>query len=201
MSDNTIVYEWFANFVTAKAQKRKNYVSTIVNRDPYSHITDFYLKLRRNLISIIKKNRSLADLNNVLKNLNSQKLIHYEALIDQIQNFMQGIKYTWVEPPKNTIEYSGLLVNVNPEIGLKINNEILFIKLYFKKPPIDGMKIKVMQKIMQDSLIDEYPDAKVAILDIRRGVLHEAIVNDKIKIPYDLKQEALIWQKYAEEDS
>lgn len=200
MPDSTIVYEWFANFVTEKAQKRKKYVSRIVNRDPYSHVTDFYLKLRRNLVSIIKKNRSLTDLNDILKNLNPQKHVHYEALIDQIQNFMQGIKYTWVEPPKNTIEYSGLLINVNPEIGLKINNETLFIKLYFKKPPIDGMKVKVMQKIMQDALQNDFPGTKVAILDIRRCILYKATIDEEVKIPYNLEQEALIWQKYAEED-
>ncbi len=69
MPDDTIVYEWFANFVTEKARKRKKYVSTIVNKEPYSYITDFYLKLRRNLVSIIKKNKSLTDLNDILKSL------------------------------------------------------------------------------------------------------------------------------------
>ena len=200
MLNDMIVYEWFANFVTEKARKRKKYVSTIVNKEPYSHITDFYLKLRRNLVSIIKKNKSLTDLNDILKNLNPQKQVHYETLIDQIQNFMQGIKYSWVEPPKNTIEYSGLLLKVNPEIGLKINNETLFIKLYFKKSPINGMKVKVMQKIMQDALQSDFPETKVAILDIRRGILYKTIINEEIKIPYNLEQEALLWQKYAEED-
>ena len=113
---------------------------------------------------------------------------------------MQGIKYSWVEPPKNTIEYSGLLLKVNPEIGLKINNETLFIKLYFKKSPINGMKVKVMQKIMQDALQSDFPETKVAILDIRRGILYKTIINEEIKIPYNLEQEALLWQKYAEED-
>ena len=113
---------------------------------------------------------------------------------------MQGINYTWVEPPKKTIEYSGLLLKVNPEIGLKINEKVLFIKMYFKQSPIDNAKIKVMQKIMQDALIDEFQDAEVAIWDIRRGLLYQARVNEDIKIPYNLEQEALIWKKYAEED-
>lgn len=200
MPDDMIIYEWFANFVTENVRKRKKYVSTIVNKEPYSYITDFYLKLRRNLVSIIKKNESLTDLNNILKNLNPQKHVHYETLIEQIQNFMQGIRYTWVEPLKNTIEYSGLLLKVNPEIGLKINNETLFIKLYFKKPPIDDMKVKVMQKIMQDALQHDFPETKVAILDIRRCILYKATIDEEIKIPYNLEQEALVWQKYAEED-
>lgn len=200
MPDNVVIYEWFANFVTEKPQKRKKYVSKIVNKEPYVFYKDFYLTLRTKLISLIKNNQSLVDLKDILKKLNPKKYIHYELLIDQIQDFMQGINYTWVEPPKNTIEYSGLLLKVNPEIGLKINGKILFIKMYFKQAPIDKAKVKVMQKIMQDSLMNEFPYAEVAILDIRRGFLHQIKVNEDIKIPYNLEQEALIWQKYAEEE-
>ena len=72
--------------------------------------------------------------------------------------------------------------------------------MYFKQEPIDKAKVKVMQKIMQDSLMNEFPYAEVAILDIRRGILHQIKVNEDIKIPYNLEQEALIWQKYAEEE-
>ncbi len=200
MPGNVIIYEWFANFVTEKPQKRKKYVSKIVNKDPYVFYKDFYLTLRTKLISLIKNNQSLVDLKDILKKLNPKKHIHYEILINQIQDFMQGINYTWVEPPKNIIEYSELLLKVNPEIGLKINEKILFIKMYFKQEPIDKAKVKVMQKIMQDSLMNEFPYAEVAILDIRRGILHQIKVNEDIKIPYNLEQEALIWQKYAEEE-
>ena len=62
------------------------------------------------------------------------------------------------------------------------------------------MKVKVMQKIMQDALQCDFPEAKVAILDIRRGILYKATIDEEIKIPYNLEQEALIWQRYAEED-
>ena len=32
MSDNVIIYEWFANFVTEKPNKRKRYVNKIINK-------------------------------------------------------------------------------------------------------------------------------------------------------------------------
>ena len=200
MPDDAIIYEWFANFVTEKPQKRKSFVSKVINKEPYVFYKDYYLALRTKLISLIKKNQSLTNLKDILKKIKPKKYIHYEELIDQIQGFMQGINYTWVEPPRKTIEYSGLLLKVNPEIGLKINEKVLFIKMYFKQSPIDNAKIKVMQKIMQDALIDEFQDAEVAIWDIRRGLLYQARVNEDIKIPYNLEQEALIWKKYAEED-
>lgn len=133
MSDSVIIYEWFANFVTEKPNKRKKYVNKIINKEPYAFEKDYYSVLRIKLISTIKKNKSLIELNQMLKKINPKKHNHYEVLIDQIQNFMQGVKYIWVEPPKNIIEYSGLQLKVNPEIGININGETLFIKMYFKQ--------------------------------------------------------------------
>ena len=200
MPDNVIIYEWFANFVTEKPQKRKSYVSKVINKEPYVFYKDFYSVLRTKLISILRNKKPLTELNGILKNQKPIRQNHYEILINQIQNYFKDKRYTWIEPPKNIIEYSGLLLKVNPEIGLKLSNRTLFIKMYLKQPLISNSKIKVMQKIMQDTLKDLYPDARVAILDIRRGILHEVSINERIKIPYNLEHEALIWQKYAEED-
>ena len=137
----------------------------------------------------------------MLKKINPKKHDHYEVLIDQIQNFMQGIKYIWVEPPKNIVEYSGLQLKVNPEIGINIKGETLFIKMYFKQDQIENEKVNVMLKIMQDSIKEDYQNAKVAILDIRRCELHKKDINEEITIPYNLDQEARVWQRYVEEDN
>lgn len=201
MSDNVIIYEWFANFVIEKPNKRKRYVNKVINKGPYSFEKDYYSIFRAKLISAIKKNKSLIELNNMLKKINPRKYNHYEVLIDQIQNFMQGVKYIWVEPPKNIIEYSGLQLKVNPEIGININGETLFIKMYFKQEQINTKKVNVMLKIMQDSIKEDYPNAKVAILDIRHCELHKRDVNEEVVIPYNLDQEAKVWQKYVEENN
>ena len=200
MPDDVVIYEWFANFVTEKPQKRKGYVSNVINKEPYVFYKDFYSVLRTKLTSILRNNKPLTELNEILKNQKPIRQFHYETLINQIQYFFKGKKYTWIEPPKNIIEYSGLQLKVNPEIGLRCNDKTLFIKMYLKQPPISNSKIVVMQKIMQDALKDVYPDAEVAILDIRCGILHDVSINEEIKIPYNLEQEALIWKKYAEED-
>ena len=201
MSDSVIIYEWFANFVTEKPNKRKKYVNKIINKEPYAFKKDYYSVLRIKLISTIKKNKSLIELNQMLKKINPKKHNHYEVLIDQIQNFMQGVKYIWVEPPKNIIEYSGLQLKVNPEIGININGETLFIKMYFKQDQIENEKVNVMLKIMQDSIKEDYQNAKVAILDVRRCELHKKDINEEIIIPYNLDQEARVWQRYVEEDN
>lgn len=201
MSDSVIIYEWFANFVTEKPNKRKKYVNKIINKEPYAFEKDYYSVLRIKLISTIKKNKSLIELNQMLKKINPKKHNHYEVLIDQIQNFMQGVKYIWVEPPKNIIEYSGLQLKVNPEIGININGETLFIKMYFKQDQIENEKVNIMLKIMQDSIKEDYQNAKVAILDVRRCELHKKDINEEIIIPYNLDQEARVWQRYVEEDN
>lgn len=58
-----------------------------------------------------------------------------------------------------------------------------------------------MLKIMQDSIKEDYQNAKVAILDVRRCELHKKDINEEIIIPYNLDQEARVWQRYVEEDN
>ncbi|MBE7706867.1 MAG: hypothetical protein E7Z91_06470 [Cyanobacteria bacterium SIG30] len=48
----------------------------------------------------------------------------------------QKIIYCWVTPPRNQVDYADLSLIVNPEIGLKIEDEEFFIKMYFKKPDL-----------------------------------------------------------------
>ena len=55
MPDDAIIYEWFANFVTEKPQKRKSFVSKVINKEPYVFYKDYYLALRTKLISLIKR--------------------------------------------------------------------------------------------------------------------------------------------------
>ncbi len=197
---NVIVFERFADFLIKKQQYKKSYVHNVIQKGIYKPEQDYYLKLRQKLITLFKKNIPLSELDNILKKIASTKFSNYEILIDQIQNFMQGKKYSWITPPRNAIVYAGLELTVNPEIGLNINNETYLIKMYFKKIKLDPTKARIMQKIMQDALKDETANIKIAIWDIRRGVLYDTQVDREIKVPYDFEQEALIWQKYAEED-
>ena len=197
---DVIVFERFADFLIKNQRYKKNYVHNVMQKGAYKPEQDYYLKLRQKLISLFKKNASLNELDNILKKITPKKFNNYEILIEQIQNFMQGKKYTWIMPPRNTIDYAGLVLTVNPEISLNIDGEIFLIKMYFKKKELSNSKAKIMQKIMQDALQNGTSNVKVAIWDIRRGMLYDVSINKKIKVPYNLEQEALNWQKYAEVD-
>mgnify|MGYP000809078189 FL=1 len=72
--------------------------------------------------------------------------------------------------------------------------------MYFKKQPLNATKVKVMIKIMQDTFKEDYPNARYAVWDIRQNIFYDKKANEVIKIPYNLKQEALIWLKYASEE-
>ena len=195
-----IVFEKFADFLTKKQRFKKNYVHNVIKQGVYRPEEDYYLNLRQRLKSLMKKNSSLNELDIILKKIAPKKFDNYEVLIDQIQNYMQNKKYTWVTPPRYTKNYSGLMLTVNPEIGLQIDEKTYFIKMYFKKKELDSEKVGIMQKIMQDALKNDFPDTNVAVWDIRQGILHDVPINKEVSIPYDLENEAIIWQKYAEEE-
>ncbi|DAB14651.1 TPA: hypothetical protein CPU00_08930 [Candidatus Gastranaerophilales bacterium HUM_18] len=197
---DVIVFERFADFLEKKDRFKKNYVHKVISQGVYQPQEDYYLRLRQKLISLFRKNSSLDELDEILKKITPKKFDNYETLIDQIQNFMQGKTYTWITPPRYQIDYSRLELTVNPEIGLCIEGEDYFIKMYFKKQPLNATKVKVMIKIMQDTFKEDYPNARYAVWDIRQNIFYDKKANEVIKIPYNLKQEALIWLKYASEE-
>ena len=84
-----IVFERFADYLIKKIQHRKSYVKRIVNQKKYDPVEDYYLKLRQRLISLLKKQAPLSELDNIIKNLTPKRIDNYEFLIDQIQLFLQ----------------------------------------------------------------------------------------------------------------
>ena len=195
-----IVFERFADYLIKKIQHRKSYVKRIVNQKKYDPVEDYYLKLRQRLISLLKKQAPLSELDNIIKNLTPKRIDNYEFLIYQIQLFLKYKKYCWVTPPRNQVDYADLSLIVNPEIGLKIEDEEFFIKMYFKKPDLKKDKVDILLKIMQDAYKEEFPNANFAVWDVRRGSLYQVKASDDIRVSYNFEQEAKNWLKYATEE-
>ena len=86
------------------------------------------------------------------------------------------------------------------EIGLKIEDEEFFIKMYFKKPDLKKDKVDILLKIMQDAYKEEFPNANFAVWDVRRGSLYQVKASDDIRVSYNFEQEAKNWLKYATEE-
>jgi hypothetical protein len=195
-----IVFERFADFIEKKPNSKKKYVSKVMNQGQYQPQEDYYLQLRQKLKSVFRNHSSIEELNGLLKKINPRKFNNYETLIDQIQNFMQGKTYAWLNPPRYKIDYSGLELTVNPEIGLSMNGNNYFIKMYFKQETMSKTKAQIMQRIMQDAFKKDFPNAHFAIWDIRNNAFYSQKADEEVNCPYNLKQEALLWLKLVSED-
>ena len=80
----------------------------------------------------------------------------------------------WVESPPKVIWESGALsVRVNPELGIRVDGVDHYVKLYFKKAPLTKQRLAMALHLLETSTRGARPaGTQVAILDVRRGVLH-----------------------------
>lgn len=196
-----LIFEKFADYVLKKEKFKKNFVHQVISQGKYEPRQDYYLQLRTRLISLLRKNVSLSELENIIANVSERKTSNYTILIENIQNFLRGKRYTWIEPIKNEIDYSGLIIKVNPEIGLEIDGTIYYIKMYFKQKEISIQKVGILEKMMQDACKTETTNVKLAIWDIRRCKIYSKDSQEEISINYDLQKEALSWLKYANDEA
>jgi len=197
---SSIIFERFADYILKKEKSKKNFVHKIINQGDYEAKKDYYLQLRIKLINLLKKNKSLEELDELISVVSSKKTNNYRVLIENIQSFLKGRNYKWIDPQKGEINYSGLTVNVNPEIGLLIDGTTYYIKIYFKQQEISIKKVCILEKIMQDFCKEENNNVKLAVWDIKRCKMHFKDSQEIINIDYDLNKEALNWLRYAAEE-
>lgn len=196
-----LIFEKFADYVLKKEKYKKSFVHQTINQGKYEPQQDYYLQLRTRLISLLRKNIPLNELENIIGNISERKTGNYTTLIENIQSFLNGKRYKWVEPIKNEIDYSGLTIKVNPEIGLELDGTMYYIKMYFKQKEISIQKVSILEKMMQDACKTETVNVKLAIWDIRRCKIYSKESEEEISIDYDLQKEALSWLKYANDEA
>lgn len=195
-----IMYGSFVDYILTKDKSKKAFIRKMKTRGNYSVAKDFYMPLRNCIIQVCKKNKSIDELDNMHNKLSDQrKKNSYAFVIAKIKDFLLNENYSWVQPDRVQIEYGGLDITVNPELGLKLDNKIHFIKLYFKIDKINQAKVNLLIKIMQDSYNNHCNDITVAVLDVRNGIFYTNNAKDSIEIPYNLDSEALNWLKTWED--
>ncbi|MCY9530535.1 hypothetical protein M5X04_14530 [Paenibacillus alvei] len=163
----------FVDFVIKTGPPRLTKVKEVKNRDEYHPAFDFWKPLRDGLEVFHKQEKDFDYLYNIaLKQKDSRKRTKYPLAINTYKKFIGRKQVKWFDPPKSKWLNDGLIVNINPELGLYINNVPHVIKLFFKDDKLDKRKTEVVFCLMQDELSsDAPPGAVMSILDIREGRL------------------------------
>lgn len=139
----------------------------------YSPAKDFYKLLRQSIVEMHLNKMSIIGLDTLLGGLNDQRKVRpYRECIAGYKKWCGRSEFEWVKPFNAQWIRGHLVVRVNPELGVSIDGITHFVKLYFKSDKLTKPRIEAMFCLLSQSLSNDFGEAKVGILDVRRGVLH-----------------------------
>ena len=139
----------------------------------YSPAKDFYKLLRESIVEVHQNKMSIIGLDTLLGNLNDQRKVRpYRECIAGHKKWYGRSEFEWGKPFNAQWIRGRLVVRVNPELGVSIDGITHFVKLYFKPDKLTKPRVETMFCLLSQSLPNEFRQAKVGILDVRRGLLH-----------------------------
>lgn len=137
--------------------------------------------MREKIKETHKKNGSHDDLKSVISTLKPDKQENYRCLIDGYCTFWKKKKIEWLNPCRHTWAIGDMRVELNPELGLVINNKIYIIKLFTSiNDTIDKKHADLILSLMEKELRAKVGGDEVlfAVLDVKRGKLFENKTKD-----------------------
>jgi hypothetical protein len=164
----------FVDVVSKSGATKATKVASIKNRKPYSPATDFYKGLREGIVEVVESGEDKNRINDAVRMAIPKRKAHYREAADGFTKWMGRKEVEWFQPPKSEYGKGEIVVNVNPEIGARINGKPHLIKLYFKADKLPKNHALVSTHLMQSCLENDCPEGTVmAVLDVKRGKLIE----------------------------
>lgn len=138
----------------------------------YNPAFDFYKQFRECLIKVHREGYNSAILDTfVEQNANAKKDKFYQESVANYKKLFKKKAVEWIDCENRKWESNGLTVNVNPELGLKIDGVDHVIKLYFKKHQPKKLQLETILHLIKTTLPIKNKNAVVAVIDIPRGKL------------------------------
>ncbi len=167
----------FMNFVNKSGSLKVTVVQKAKNKreEEYAHFKDYWLKLRDKIKSVHKMQGTHSDLKALLDEISDDKRQNYGAAIEGYCSFWKRRKIEWVDPPRKTWTVGDIKIEVNPELGLTIKDQIYVIKLFTTaSDSMDKRHADLILTLMEKELRNKVEEEVVfAVLDVKRGKLFE----------------------------
>lgn len=163
----------FVDVVSKSGTPKANHVSRVINRPKYSPASDFYKPLRDCIVDTHKNNLPPQIVYELLAHLKDEKKVsNYPEAVNGYCSWWGNKKVQWFEPPAGEFARHGVSVNVNPELGLFMNETPYIIKLYFKGEKLAKSRIDIVTYLMETCLRCQCgSEALMGLLDVRNAKL------------------------------
>ncbi|MDO5527439.1 MAG: hypothetical protein Q4F85_15300 [Prevotella sp.] len=173
----------FMNYVNKSGSAKMTVVTKSKTRheEEYQTYKDYWLKLRENIKHVHRNNLSKEELYTIIDEVSDDKKSNYSIAIEGYCKFWGKKKITWCTPPRKTWAVGSIRVELNPELGLIINNKTFYIKIFTTaNDTLDRRHADLILALMKKELKDKVDeDALFAVLDIKKGKLFEYDKNKK----------------------
>jgi hypothetical protein len=173
----------FINYVNKSGSAKATVVLTAKSRreEDYQHYKDYWLPLRNKIKEVHKNHGAQSDLRELVDSVAEDKQQNYNEAINGYCRFWGRKDIEWQTPPRKTWSIGNVRVELNPELGIKIKDKTLFIKLFINSGnSMDKRHADLILALMETELRDKVrDDAIFAILDVKRGKLFEYCNTDR----------------------
>lgn len=168
----------FLNFVNKSGSAKSTVVSTAKNKreEEYKFFQDYWNPLKIKIKSVHRKSGSHDDLKELLEKTSAEKKDNYRKSIDGYCAFWKKRNIEWFNPPRKTWIDGDLRIELNPELGLQINEKLYVVKLHTSaNDSIDKRHADLILNLMEKELREKVAGDEVifAVLDVKKGKLFE----------------------------
>lgn len=141
------------------------------NETAYDPMTDFYRILREGVASWHQTGEDKKSLDKIMARIrNEVKLNTYPDFLSGYKKFLGRRTYEWFQPPKAAWRHGGLLVRVNPELGLQSDATRLALKMYLRSQgDLDKRRAVLITHVMQSVLAERHKGLTLCVLDVKNG--------------------------------
>jgi hypothetical protein len=170
---NVVSLTTFVDFVSKSGTPKITVVRHFKHGAAYRPAFDFYKPLRDAIVQIHAHGKPRKTLDDLVAGLaDPRKMEAYAAVVRGYKKFMRRHPARWFDPPKLRWLEGGLVVHVNPELGLEMKQVRHVVKLYFKAEKLPKRNVTMITRLMEKALGEPGSRTAFAVLDVRRGQLH-----------------------------
>jgi hypothetical protein len=164
---------YFVDFVMKSGTPKLSIARDFKERDKYEPFADFYKGVRGAIVDAHQGPQPKKALDRFLASVKEEKRRKvYPSIVKGHKAFLGRKSVSFFQPPTTVRRIGEMDLNVNPELGLIIDDVPHVIKLYFKDGRLVANRVSAIVHLMTLALTPILPGSVCGLLDVRRSKLH-----------------------------
>jgi hypothetical protein len=136
-------------------------------------LPEFYQLLREAIVNMHRRNLPDSVLDELLdRETNPKRERVLERVINGYRRFLATGNMKWFEPPRTNYVFGTSEIDINPELGLAIDETPYVIKLYLRGEPLTPRRVQATLGLLAGKLGRSCPGHVFGLLEVRHGKLH-----------------------------